>query len=156
DLGNIMMFMGRLDEAVESHREAVRLAPDAPNAHNDLAAALQANKRYDEAIAEYQEALRLYPEYPIAPPNLGILLPERGPPAEAMPHYEAAVQERSQLKGEGQEAVVREALTHFESIVRKTPESPEAHFGYATILSAAGRNSEAIDQLQTALQLRPD
>ncbi|HEY2942427.1 MAG TPA: tetratricopeptide repeat protein, partial [Vicinamibacteria bacterium] len=52
---------GDLDGAIERFREAVRLAPDHPEAHYQLALALQARGALAEARTHFEEARRLAP-----------------------------------------------------------------------------------------------
>src|SRR5262245_8991924 len=47
--------------AVEEARAGVKLAPDNPNAHYALAAALRNEKLYDEALAEFNKVLSIDP-----------------------------------------------------------------------------------------------
>ena len=50
---------GRTREATAHYAEAVRLRPDRPDGHFNLAAALSGEGRHEEAITELREALRL-------------------------------------------------------------------------------------------------
>ena len=51
--------MGRLDDAIASHREAVRLNDGFYESHAHLGDALQANGQLEEAITCYRESVRL-------------------------------------------------------------------------------------------------
>jgi tetratricopeptide (TPR) repeat protein len=71
-------------EAVAAHREALRLKPDFPAAHNNLGAALRAQGRLAEAAAAYREAVRLKHDYPEAHCNLAAALRDQGRFREAL------------------------------------------------------------------------
>ncbi|MEP7326073.1 MAG: serine/threonine-protein kinase [Gemmatimonadota bacterium] len=64
--GAWLKISGRLDEANQEMREAVRLAPEAPFMRVGLADVLMAQGRYAEAIGPLREALRLAPRYDAA------------------------------------------------------------------------------------------
>ena len=57
-LGIALSEQGRLDEAIDEFREAIRLKKDFAPAHNNLGIALGGKGRLDEAIDEFREALR--------------------------------------------------------------------------------------------------
>ena len=58
-VGICLQKLGKSAEAVAEFREAIRLKPDKPGAHGDLAQTFAMMGRSDEARVEYQEAIRL-------------------------------------------------------------------------------------------------
>src|SRR5262249_24185289 len=72
-------------------REALRLKPDFPGAHNNLAAALMDQGRSKEAEAACRTAIRLKPDFPEAHYNLGYALGAQGRPKEAEAACRAAI-----------------------------------------------------------------
>lgn len=60
-LGTALGAQGHADEAIDQFRKAVKLAPDMPSAHYDLAVAYIAKARYNDASEELKETLRLQP-----------------------------------------------------------------------------------------------
>jgi Flp pilus assembly protein TadD len=62
---------GEWAQAEASHRAAIALSPELPEAWNGLGHALKNQKRFDESLAAYQEALRLRPRYPQALEYMG-------------------------------------------------------------------------------------
>src|SRR5262245_18415915 len=50
--------------AAEACREAIRLWPDDPKAHNNLGAALERQGRHQKAEAAFRDALRLRHDFP--------------------------------------------------------------------------------------------
>jgi serine/threonine protein kinase/Flp pilus assembly protein TadD len=120
----------RPTEAEADFRQALRLRPDYPQAHNNLCSALAAEGRHAEAESECREALRLRPDFSEALVNLGASLSNQGKHVEA-------------------EAEYRRGL-------RLKPDSPGAHYNLGNALSKQGRQSEAEAEYRQALRLQPD
>jgi Flp pilus assembly protein TadD len=70
-------------QAVESAKRAVQLAPHEFSFWNTLGVAYRNGGKLDEAVAPFREAIRLKPDWPHAPYNLGIALRNQGKIAEA-------------------------------------------------------------------------
>jgi Tfp pilus assembly protein PilF len=64
------MAAGRINDALDTVREAVRLAPDNPVAHNNAGVILNAGGHYELAARELRIAVRLAPDYEEAHYNL--------------------------------------------------------------------------------------
>jgi Flp pilus assembly protein TadD len=75
--------MGAVDEALETHRQAVRLDPTDASTHTNLGAALYDKGELDEALAAHRHSLCLAPTDPIAHGALGQALLREGKFAEA-------------------------------------------------------------------------
>ena len=61
-LGNALHRLGRLTESIAEYRESVRIDPDVPEVHYELAYALaQIPGQLAEAVAECQKMLSLRP-----------------------------------------------------------------------------------------------
>ncbi|MDA0231522.1 MAG: hypothetical protein O3B21_15240 [Proteobacteria bacterium] len=58
-LGQAMLFLGRLDEALSCGEVAVRLHPSSAKGHINLGRALQAGGRIEEAISRFRQAITL-------------------------------------------------------------------------------------------------
>ena len=82
------MRQGKLEEAEDSYREALRLKPDYAEAHNNLGNVLWDQGKLEEAEASYREALRLKPDYAEAHTNLGFYWLLHGNFAQGWPEYE--------------------------------------------------------------------
>jgi DnaJ family protein C protein 7 len=61
-----MKMQGKIPEAVQDAREALRLEPKNPDRHTLLAEMLLAQGSTEEAIQHYREALRINPRHPAA------------------------------------------------------------------------------------------
>ena len=78
-------------EAKSVLRRAIKVAPEYPDAHNNLAVAHYREQDLEQAITRAREAVRLKPDHPQFQLNLGSFLRAAGRPADALPHLERAV-----------------------------------------------------------------
>lgn len=83
--------LGRLEEALTSLDEAVRLNPTAADAWLNRGNVLQELERCTESIPCYREALRIKPNYPEALSSLGVALKEAGRIDEALVYFNEAL-----------------------------------------------------------------
>jgi len=163
NLAMMLVADGKMPDAIEHYRAALRLKPDYTEAHNNLGQALAGTGRWTEAIAQYEEALERDPEYAMIHNNLGDALLHLGKLDEAIASYEQGIRVEpgnpdSYYKlgaalaraGRGSEAVAA-----YEDALRLGPGSPRAlnEFGY--LLARLGRMPEAILQFQQAVKLQP-
>jgi eukaryotic-like serine/threonine-protein kinase len=63
NLGKRLAWVGRLAEAEDAFRSALKLVPHDPVAHEDIGKFLKNQARYGEAEAEFNEAIQLQPEH---------------------------------------------------------------------------------------------
>ena len=77
NLGITLARQGKLREAVEHFREAVRINNDDPFAHNNLGITLARMGENREAINHFQHALRINPNDRLAWNNLQIVIAEQ-------------------------------------------------------------------------------
>ncbi|HVW10936.1 MAG TPA: tetratricopeptide repeat protein [Bryobacteraceae bacterium] len=167
-LGNVLTQMGSVNDAIAEYRTALGIAPDLPEAHLNLAAALLhiPNAR-DNAIAEFREALRLDPHYAEAHYDLGTVLSDiPGQTDAAIAEYEAALRDNPNLAGahlnlgialEDMPGRRAEAIAHLRSAVQSDPNFAEARYELGEeLLASHGNPAEAIEQFRAALRARPD
>jgi len=128
--GNRAEDAGRVEEACERYREAVRAAPDYAKAHLNFGIGLEAAGAVEPAIESYQAALAIDPADPYAAYNFGKLLYTRGRPQEAEPLLRQALQNR--------------------------PAFPEAQVVLSRVLEAQGNLGAAAAALEIAMRLRPN
>jgi len=69
-LGNRLVNLGKLDEAVAAYRKALELHPDLALSYLSLGNALARQKNFDEAVATFRRALALAPDPAWAYDNL--------------------------------------------------------------------------------------
>ena len=128
--GSALMDKGRIDEAIEYFRIAIRLQPTNANAHNNLGVAYKYRGLYDEAIEQFLAALRLKPDDPETHNNLGVVYKYKG-------LYDKAIEEH------------RIALN-------LNPEYAEAHFNLGIIYLESGAVAKARKEFEAGLKIKPD
>lgn len=84
--GNVFFGQGRFADAVQTYREALALATNAPNFHNNLGAALLRVGETNEAVARFETALQLAPDLTSAHMNLAVVLTARRRHGDAIAH----------------------------------------------------------------------
>jgi Flp pilus assembly protein TadD len=163
NLGNVLLGLGRADEALAHYAEALRLAPGYASAHSNRGNALLRQGRRQEAIASWEEAIRLQPDFVLARYNLATVLLEDGRVDEAIAHYREAIR-MSPTNAEVynnlgiallRRARVEEAIASFTHAVDLDPASAEAHGNLGVALFRAGRLDEAVERLARAVELSP-
>lgn len=164
NLAVVLARSGRMDEALQHCREAVRLKPDSWLTHNTLGGVLLSAGRVDEAIREFEASLRIMPDYEHAHNKLGTSLLQKGETDRAIVHFRRAVERRPDhpkflhnlglamhVKGQSDEAanLLRKAL-------KLLPDYARAHGNLGTVLLTLDRNEEAAYHLRRAIELQPD
>jgi tetratricopeptide (TPR) repeat protein len=91
NLGVAEHVQGKLDAAISSYQETLRLQPNHADACNNLGFALAEKNRTDEALAYYERALQLRPDYAEAHSNTGLALAAIGKLEEALHHCDRAL-----------------------------------------------------------------
>ena len=134
NLGLCYEALGRYDDAVRSHEEAIRLnrelQPPSPWPALNLGILLTRLDRLDEALALFRESLRADPRFPQAHYQLGVTLEKKGRSAEAVPPLVEAA--------------------------RLDPDYPEPHYALARIHRRNGAVARADEALATFQRLRKE
>ena len=97
-LGIALRDKGRLDEAIDRQREALRLDPKNTMCRRELALVLKLKGKLDEAITEFREAIRLNPSSYTAHSNLSSVLEQQGRLIEAEAEAREAIRLRPELR----------------------------------------------------------
>ena len=153
-----------LEQTVTHLRNALRIKPDIPQAHNNLGTALMRLDRLEEALAAYRQALSLSPDDAGVRHNLAMLLERMERYEEAVPHAREAVRLNPASPathvtlGNVLQSLVRfeEAVDHYREAIRLDPGDAQAHLNLGTALGRLGYATEAARSLQEALRLQPD
>ena len=127
-----MARQGDTEAAIRNYREALKLAPQLPGLHFELAEALHASSspaEKREAEGEYKAALAVNPFDEESERRLGEIAAQRGDQKEAYEYYSRAVQLQ--------------------------PNDAEANIDLAKILTSMDQPEKAEDLLQRAIQLDP-
>ena len=131
-LGRFLLRLERhgwYDEAIAAFRAALRLKPDDPQAHHDLAEALLWRGRVEESEAEYREAVRLRPEFFGHHAGLGLTLEQ-------------------QFKWD-------EAIAQYREVLRLKPDSSSVRLNIDIMLNAQGNHEQAISEFRASIRAEP-
>ncbi|WP_374304897.1 tetratricopeptide repeat protein [Ferrovibrio sp.] len=128
-LGDCLRQMGDRPGALEAAKRALKLAPQAPECHNNLGGLMAAQDDHATALGHFDEALRLRPNYPLALINKAGSLRETGQADAAL-------------------ALARQA-------VQLTQGHPDAWLAQAQALHVLGNLPAAVAAYREALSRRP-
>ena len=125
--GNILMMLGRFEEAAASYRKAVVLDADSAEAINNLGEALGEMKQFQPALQAFQKAVALDPKYLKARYNMGVTYDRLGQ--------------------------IKYAEFIYRILIRDFPDFALAYDSLAVSLSKSGRAREAIPFHERAISL---
>ncbi len=162
-LGVALTAAGRHQEALDHHKEALRLNPAGALAHTNMADTLARLGKLDEMIEHTKIALGLSPTDPDIRYNLAYTLMQQGKLEEAIKYYTEAVHLRPSFAeahcnlGVALNAAGRadEALPHLRRALALLPNNARIHKQLGKALARSGQREEARVHLTKALQLNP-
>jgi len=129
NLGSLFANLGRMDEAEESYRLALRLQPRFEPAYANLADLLDSMKRGHEAIDVLTAGLEAVPESAVLKHTMGLALARR---------------QQLQL-----------ALAYLADAVRSAPDVSRFSYVYAIALNSGGETAQALKELASAHKRHP-
>jgi tetratricopeptide (TPR) repeat protein len=148
-------------EAIAACHKALRINPQAYEAHNLMGIALRRSGEVDDAIQCYHNALEIKPSYRKIYYNLGIALMKKGEPDQAAAAYEKAIAANRYFadpwnnlgyiyleKGE-----LEKAIRCFRNAIEANPYHPLAHSNLAEALLRRGEVEAALSMVNRALTL---
>ncbi|MBI5676376.1 MAG: tetratricopeptide repeat protein [Nitrospirae bacterium] len=163
NLGNAYL-KGRIDEAINEYKTALRLNPDYAEAYSNLGSAYFIQSRIDEAINAYRAVLTLNPNIPEAHNNLGNAYATQGRIEEAINEYQTAIRINTDdvkayynlgnaylAKGR-----IDEAINEYRTALKLNPDYANAHINLGIAYIRQGRIDDAINEYRVALKLNPD
>jgi len=164
NLGNVLLKMSKVDEAIAHFQKALQSKPDFAEAHLNLGIALLQQGHVDEAIVHCRTALRIRPDFAEAHLNLGMALLQQGHVDEAIAQYQKALQivpdsaiaHNNLGNALFQKGKVDEAIVHFQKALESQPDNAKTHNNLGSALFKKGDVDEAIVHFQKALQIKPD
>ncbi|MGD1019290.1 MAG: tetratricopeptide repeat protein [Verrucomicrobiia bacterium] len=164
NLGNVLVGLGKVPEAITQYEQALRIKPDFAEGHADLGAALVRTGKIEEAIAHFEQALRINPGIADAHVNLGIALSRTGKIEEAIAQFEQALRIKPDFAEAhnnlavalAQTGRIEEAIAHYEQALRINPNFAGAHNNLGNALARTGKTEEAIQHFEQALRIKPD
>jgi Flp pilus assembly protein TadD len=128
-LGQVLVALGKIDEALPRFERAAALAPDKWLYHFNQAHAASQLLLWDRAVAEYRRASAIQAGDQATQFDLALALHKKGDEAAAIPEFEKAI-----------------ALA---------PSDARAHLGLAIALERNGRMPDAIRSYRRFLELEP-
>ena len=173
------MSEGRVDDAVRSYENALRIDEESVEAIAGLAQASLRAGRTERAITLYQEAREMDPESPTLQYHAGTAYAAAQRHEEALEAFSRAVElnraypepylaigNTLNVMGRQDDARrfldtfqqlngFREALSQAESMVRLNPRVAEVHYNMATALTRLGRYEDAVQAFRIATELSP-
>ncbi|KAA0889865.1 tetratricopeptide repeat protein [Oryzomonas rubra] len=158
-----LLQAGQPGAAEQAFSAAIAFAPDYAEAHSNLGATLDNQKRYREALASYRTALSLKPDFVQALFNMGNVHRELGELAEARRCYEQ-VRELSPGLPQAdlclaqiwkEERDFARARGCVERVLALRPDDASALHSLGEICQAEERFPEAIEAYQRALAIEP-
>jgi tetratricopeptide (TPR) repeat protein len=164
NLGTLLARQGKIKEAIDHCREALRINPRHAYVHGALAEALAADGRLEEATYHYLQGVKLKPDFFELHNDLGLTLEKQGKVNKAEHHYAEAVRINPDF-AEGRQNLgmllakqgrLKKAKQHFAEGVRISPNSADAHYNLGLALAMSGQPKQAIRHLSEALRIRPD
>jgi tetratricopeptide (TPR) repeat protein len=164
NLGRVLAGDGKVAEAIEHYKEALRIKPGFATAHTNLGAALMKQGKVDEAIAHFTEGLRIKPDFAEAHSDLAVALVGQGKVDEGIAHYAEAVRLKPDfpeaqsnwalaLAGQGK---LDDAIVHYNEALRLNPSVADVHNNLGFALASQGKYQDAIAQYKEAVRLKPD
>ena len=162
-IGSVLLRRDALDEAEPHFREALRIAPDWPDAQTGLADVYAGRRDWPQAIRAYDRAVRLAPRDARAQLRLARALAAAGQEAEALGRARHAVRlaegpvlaEAQIILGSilAQRGDLPAAIAAFDAAIAVDPGLPAAQLARAIALLEAGHLAEGDRALASAEQL---
>lgn len=157
----VLMELGSQPRSsIEQLQAVLRWAPNSPQTHSNLGAALAESKRYDEAIAEFHRAIELdehKAEYRV---NLGWALLDGGHATQAAEAFRAALaidrRAAAARRGLGMALVrtgrLEDAARELAEAVRQDAADVEARDALARLMASLGQTSPELTPVAGAKQ----
>ncbi len=164
-MADVRRVQGQSDAAIASYREAIRLEPDLPQAHNGLGVTLHAEGRLEDARVAFDAATQL--NLPQARYNLAAVLIDLDDEAAAVPHLQECLAAHPQFERSARRLAWIHATSSNESLLDgeralriladhcrvEDSGSPLVWDTYAAALARVGRFDEAATAAERAVEL---
>lgn len=164
NLGNVLLELGRRQDAVASYERAIALNPNYADAHYNRGVALLALGDAAGAIVSFDRVIGLLPAHAMAHFNRGVAHQELKRHAEAVADYDRAIALQATYadahcnRGNALAALERweEALASYDAALALLPGYAQVHCNRGNVLKQVRRYAEALASYDGALALAPD
>ncbi len=163
NLGNIYLYQGNLNSALDQYKRAVRLDPEYAAAHFNLGNVLDMLNQKADAELSYLEAIRHKPDFADAYVGLGNVQSDTGRKDAAIISYRKALElvpdyhnVRCNIALALRELGNREtAVTEYEFILKRDPDFLEAYGNLAVVYRELGLLNKAMEVCRGYLDRNP-
>jgi len=164
NLGITLANQNKLDQAIDSFQQAIKLKPKYAEAHYNLGLVLEKKGKLNKAIVNYKQALVFKPKYAEAHNNLGAVLANLGKLDQAIKSFQQAIKLKPKyaeahynlglaLKNQGH---LNAAIASFKRSLKINPDNPEVHNTLGNALANLGKLKSALKSFQQALTINPN
>ncbi len=141
---------------------AEKMPQEDPGAHNNLAIVYYNKGLYEEAITELEKALELNPNFVLARNNLELVLKKTGRLEEKIAQLSRSIEDNPHDESKMLELANTyfklkkhsHAIIYFQKVLDANPDSYDAHFGLGTTLKNLGKYDDALDEMNTVLNIK--
>jgi len=162
--GNLLLKLGRLEEAEQDYRRAIELSPPYFEVWSNLGQCCRVRGRMEEAIVAYDRSLDLLPNQPMVWVVRAQALEALGRLEEAINSYSSALNLQPMLwpafAGRAvllyEQGRIEECLADLDRAISLAPDEPASYQNRAVAYGDLGRYEEASSDLQRYLKLQPD
>ncbi len=155
--------LGKIDEAIEAYKQAIRLAPDQISPWNNLGNLYARLERNDEAISAFEKAIEHKPDDAVSWNGLGNVRAKAGETDEAIAAYRKAIQLAPGF------VYPWNGLGNVYASTGRNDEAEEAYrkatglnghlinpwIGLGNIFIQQGRHQDAVDAYRKAIEINP-
>ncbi len=163
NLARLFIVQGNPEAAIAKFKEAIKVNPEKLSLFLSLGLLYEQTRNYDKAIKIYEDALRQNDNFWPAANNLAFILAEYGPAAE-LDRALALAGKAREIRPEDAEVLdtlgwihlkrdeTSKALAILEEAAGKAPDSPVINYHLAIALHKSGRDIEARQKVEKALE----
>ncbi|MBN2534930.1 MAG: tetratricopeptide repeat protein [Spirochaetales bacterium] len=162
-LGNVYERTGKIDKALQSYKQSIRLKPDNVEAYNNLGITYKRIKKYKEALAFLKRALLLDPHRADIHYNLGNVYKETGNLEQAIKQYEKSIEtDPLFVPAYNNLGIVLETLEKFDVAgqvyslgLEVDINNPKLHYNLGNIYEKQNKLKQARLEFERALKTKP-
>ncbi len=163
-LGNALMQIGHMDEAMTEYQKASEINPNFAEAHNNLGNALLQTGHVDEAMVQYQKALEINPNSVDAHSDLAWALLQKRQVDEAIAECQKALEINPNFVGAhgnlgiafALKGKAEDSISEFQKALAINPNDPKIRYNLGNMLLQRGQLEEATTEFQKVLEINPN